>query len=78
MWLAAAQQPRGREQGDEIERVFGDFIRPGEAAGEVAQDDVGGDDDHHRQQDQRRQRGEDVEKPAIGEGEAGHGLQMPG
>ncbi len=41
--LAAAQEPRRRQQRDHIERVFGDFVGPDEAltANEVAQQDVG-------------------------------------
>src|SRR5712691_9115554 len=72
--LAATQQPRRRQQGHEIERVFGDFVRPREAAAQgVAQHDVGGDDDNHGQQDQRREHRERVAQPAEGGGEAGHG-----
>ena len=65
--LAAAQQPRRGQQRHDIERVFGDFVGPGESgARHVAQQNVGGDQHDHDEQDQRRQHGERVEQPAEG------------
>ena len=61
--LAAAQQPRRGEQRHEVERVFGDFVGPGESgARQIAQHDVGGHHDDHREQRQRRENGERVEQ----------------
>src|SRR5262245_22564448 len=74
--LAAPQQPGRGQERHQIERVFGDFVGPGEAhAYGVAQHDIGGDDDHHGQQDQRRPARECVEQPAEGVREAGHDSQ---
>ena len=71
--LAPAQEPRCGEQRGEIERVFGDLVRPGKADPQrVAQDDVGGGERHHGEQQQRRQRGQRCEQAFTRLGQSVH------
>src|SRR3954471_15078597 len=46
--LAAPQQPRRRQQRDDVKRVFGDLVGPGKAPShQVAQHDIGRDQNNH-------------------------------
>src|SRR5947209_5366109 len=61
--LATPQQARRGEQRDQIERIFGDFVRPGKTDAErVAYDDVGRHQRDHREEDERCDDSEKIEK----------------
>ena len=55
--LALPQQPRRRQQREQVEDVLGDLVAPGDAAeAHVARDDVGADQQRHGEQQQARRR----------------------
>src|SRR5581483_2598378 len=70
--LAPAQQPRRREQGDQIEHVFGELVARWNAAEpDITEEDIEADQERHREQQRAGDEQHAVEQATVEVGEAG-------